>query len=84
MACNGGHDETLKALIDAGADIEATSEGVHNRTPLIGAFWHDECTRILLQAGANKEARDDEGLTALELARKEKNSHVIKVYKEFE
>jgi len=84
LACDGGHDETLKVLIDAGGDIEERSEQFHNRTPLICAFWHDECTRLLLQAGANKEARDDKGMTALEMARKENNSHVLKVYKEFE
>ena len=57
-------------LLQAGADIDARSEGSHTRgmTILQTAVWHrwgDDCIRLLIEAGASLEARDDVGNTAL-------------------
>ena len=51
------------------------------RTPLIHAakvdFGHSTIVDMLLAAGARTDLRDEEGLTALERARRDGNMHVI-------
>ena len=42
MAAEGGHTETIKALIEAGADVNATFKQV------IHSYWNVMCTVIFV------------------------------------
>jgi len=65
-AAADGDPHRVRALLAAGAYINATNQ--HNQTALIRAafFGHDEVVRVLLAAGAETQTRDKVGLTALE------------------
>ena len=64
LAAEGGHKETLLALLDAGCAVDATDRW--NRTPLIRAAGrgHTDCVRLLLQRGANAQRTADFGTLA--------------------
>jgi uncharacterized protein len=68
-AVAGGHDDVAAVLIDAGADVNATQP--HGWTPLLGAAKTGSLASIerLLAAGADPAARNDDGASAIELAR---------------
>jgi ankyrin repeat protein len=57
--------ETVKLLLDSGANIEATDEG--RGPPLVDAagYAQTNVVRLLLDRGANLHARDKHGNTAL-------------------
>lgn len=60
--------ETVKLLLDSGANIEATDE--HRGPPLVDAagYAQTNVTRLLLERGADLNARDEFGNTALIVA----------------
>ncbi|KAJ4785490.1 RING/U-box superfamily protein [Rhynchospora pubera] len=68
------HDrlDVAKALIDFGADVNAYRPGKNGGTPLHHAIrkGHDQAVKLLLANGANPFLRNDDGYTALDLARK--------------
>jgi ankyrin repeat protein len=68
-AVAGNHDAVVAVLIDAGADVNATQP--HGWTPLLGAAKNGSLASVerLLAAGADPAARNDDGASALELAR---------------
>jgi uncharacterized protein len=68
-ATTGNHDDVVAVLIDAGADVNARQR--HGWTPLHGAAQNGSLVSVdrLLAAGANPAARNDDGTSALELAR---------------
>ena len=68
-AVAGGHDEVVAVLVDAGAEVNATQAG--GWTPLHGAAQTGSLVSVerLLAAGADPAARNDDGTTALDLAR---------------
>ncbi len=60
-AAKGGHEATVRLLLDRGASIEAWECGSRN-TPLGEAppeSGHEATVRLLLDRGANIEARED-------------------------
>ena len=63
-----GYTETVRLLLDAGADLEARN--VYGFTPLLYAAGngHTEAVRLLLDAGAAVDARDEGGRTPLRLS----------------
>ncbi len=67
-AATYGRDETIKALIEWGADINARD--ITGMTPLhiTGTLNRVSEARILLDAGADLEAKDDFGATPLHSA----------------
>ncbi len=60
-----GDVETVRALLDAGADVEARTEDGHTALMLAAAGSHEGIVRMLLDAGADVNARDEKGWTAL-------------------
>ena len=71
--CKTGTPEQIKAMIDAGADVNAKDE--HGMTPLMWAAQNQNSDVIaaLLKAGADLNAKDGKGNTALDRARAYKN-----------
>lgn len=66
---NGGHDELVAVLVDAGADVNARDR--QGSTALMSAAQHGNPRSVkrLLVAGADATARrDGDGLTALDFA----------------
>ncbi|KAG7379421.1 hypothetical protein PHYPSEUDO_008659 [Phytophthora pseudosyringae] len=63
--------ETVRALIDLGADLDATDNGKHKSTALHYAAYNNHAAQLelLLDAGANVLALDGKGHTALDVAR---------------
>lgn len=72
-----GHLGTAKALVAAGADIEAVN--TWRRTPLHCAarFGHLEVVKLLVNHNANKEARRDTNETPLHFAVEENHYSVV-------
>ena len=68
-AVAGNHDAVVAVLIGEGADVNATQP--HGWTPLLGAAKNGSLASVerLLAAGADPAARNDDGSSALELAR---------------
>jgi ankyrin repeat protein len=75
----GNQVEMARFLIERGAEVNHTDK--LGMTPLLYAasidFGDSAMVEVLLQAGAKREARNKEGLTAIELARKYGNSHLL-------
>jgi N-acyl-D-amino-acid deacylase len=73
------HVETARLLIQRGANVSHVDK--KGMTPLLYAasidFGDSEMIELLLKAGADQQARTKEGLTALDLARKYKHTHLI-------
>lgn len=68
-ACIIGRRETVKILVQAGADVN-TAHPENGQTALHCAAYrgHSECAKILLDNGANLYARGNEGETPLDCA----------------
>ena len=78
--------EVVRALINAGADVNAKTD--NGTTALMLATWFKVPTEIitmLLEAGANITAKNNDGMTALDFARKnrmsENESVLLEAYK---
>ena len=77
-----GAEEAVKALLDAGADVNAVNEADY--TALHGAAFRglDEVIQILVDRGANINARDFRGRTPYRLAEGSKQSFQFQAYPE--
>jgi len=64
-AASRDHTGTIKALLNAGADIDAKG-AKDGKTALIG---NPDAVEVLLQRGSDVNARDNDGRTALSLAK---------------
>ena len=76
MAAYNGHDTVIPLLLEAGAQIDAQSNG--GKTPLILASYYgrEAAVRELLKGNPNLDLKDNNGKTALDWAR-EKNYQSI-------
>ena len=74
-AAGFGNTETIKLLLDNGADVNAKNrlEG----TPLHWAVRSDEKTRLLLERGADINSKTQNGSTPLYLASRRRDSHSV-------
>ena len=72
LAARYGHNDVLRALIAAGADVNQPN-AVFGATPLSTAAFYGnvEALQILFASGADLDARSDDGTTALGWARAE-------------
>lgn len=75
-AVSEGYADIARALIDAGADVNAANS--LGNTPLIRSACTGrlELTRALLEAGANLDAQNADGYSALILARRRGNQEI--------
>ncbi len=78
-AAGQGHTETVKLLLDSGVSVDAAP--VDGLTPLMWAAGqgHRETVALLLSRGANRDLKDDRKLTALDIARAQKQVAVAAV-----
>ena len=78
-ACASGSLSIVRALLEAGADVNALQE--KGFTPLheAAATGKLELLRILLDHGANAELRTEDGKSALDLARDEKQDAIVEL-----
>ena len=78
-AAQGGHGETVKVLIDAGADIN--HRGVLAKTALLWATerGHFRTAELLLEEGADPNLPSAEGLTPLMIAARNGYRHLAQV-----
>jgi hypothetical protein len=76
MAAQGDHEEVIRQLVVAGANVSAPTRG-DGSTPLhlSSGQGHEAAVRVLVGAGADLEARDDSGETPLIRAVRE--GHVV-------
>jgi ankyrin repeat protein len=71
LACFFGHPETVRALIEAGADVSARTTNALDNQPLHAAVAGSEaqarlaCARQLVEEGADVNARQSGGYTPL-------------------
>jgi len=79
QAVANGDKETVKVLLDNGADVEA--KGKSGWTPMTHAVvgGHKEIVRMLLDGGAAIDARTEQGSTALGIAVSWKHENVAKL-----
>lgn len=74
-----GNYEAVKALIEAGENVNAKSNGM---TPLMFAARHNKAkiAKLLIKNGAKLKAKSDKSrLTALDLAKRSKAMDAVKV-----
>ncbi len=78
-ACTGPFAPTVKALIEAGADVNA-KDTTESFTPLMMAagLGQKEVVAVLLQHGADKTALDDDNESALDHARNAGHAEIVK------
>ncbi len=74
----GCHEEVVKTLINAGADVNIQRKDPAD-APLHVALWlgNEKIVKMLLEAGANVSAKDINGLTPLEIAKKKGHTQII-------
>ena len=68
IAAQEGHTETVVALIAAGADVNASSEGGYTALHIAARNGHTESARALLDAGGDASMQTADGKTAADLA----------------
>jgi hypothetical protein len=86
FAVGSGRLGCVRALIDAGANVNASNPQKNNLTPLMLASGaapaqegHNDIAEFLLQNEAEIEARHDGGETALDIAIKENKPEIVKL-----
>lgn len=68
FAAFGGRKETIKALNDAGVDIDSVSNTKWTTFLLAAEGGHSACLRILLERGSKRDVKNKDGWNALHLA----------------
>ena len=67
-AASGGETEKVKALLKAGADVDAKDNDGWTPLMLAASRGHTDTVQALLDAGADVNAKGDSSLTTLEKA----------------
>ena len=74
-----GKTEAMKALINAGADVNAKDNDDETALMWAAESGHAEAVKILINTGANVNAKNNDGYTALMLAAINGNAETIKI-----
>ena len=76
-AADNEHLAVVNTLVELGADVD--KRGYSERTALIEAAHHDDTriARALIKAGASLNYEDDDGITALRVAKAYKNKEMF-------
>lgn len=79
IAAGMGHTDIVEDMLTVGVDVNVA--GKHQRTPLMAAVKFDrvETVRALVNHGANPELKNEDGETALAMAKSRGNSEIIAV-----
>lgn len=78
-AVNGGHQDVVRQLLDAGAEVETTAEGGLSPFSQAVAEGHTEIMEMLWRHGANIDKRDDDGDTPLHVAISSENGEAVRL-----
>ncbi|KAK6185952.1 hypothetical protein SNE40_008079 [Patella caerulea] len=70
IAANRGHDELVRKLIDAGANVDSTTPLGRTALHLAASRGRGHIIDLLLEKGAQIDAEDDSGQSALSIADK--------------
>jgi len=88
LAAAKGRSEIVSLLIKAGASVDNPSslKDFHGCSPLLAAalLGHTECVRVLLASGANPKLRNDDGKTALMLAKGNNHTEVVRLLESYQ
>lgn len=77
LAAGLGHDAIIRLLVRAGVDVNG--RGLKQRTALMAAatFEQPQVMKVLLELGADPLARDDAGITAMDIACEQGNDEIL-------
>ncbi|KAL8376138.1 hypothetical protein RB595_007312 [Gaeumannomyces hyphopodioides] len=78
-ASSAGHIETVKILLENGADVNAQDEEYGGALIAASSAGHGEIVKVLLEKGATVEAKDENGLTPLSIAARSGHEAVVKL-----
>ena len=83
-ACQGGHIEAARVLLENEAEVNSCS--IHRATPLMWAAvqGHEELCRLLIKWGADLNARCIWGKTALMMATESGHTEIVKLLTQIE
>jgi len=68
IAAMEGHTETVKILVDGGADVNARNRGDNTALMIAVKTGHTDTVKVLIKAGADVNAKTPGGVTALVIA----------------
>jgi hypothetical protein len=79
MAANGGQEEAVRMLLEAGAEVDALDN--HGNSPIMFAaqHGHDRIVRLLLDKGADRSVRGTHGKTAADIARQNGHESTVRL-----
>jgi ankyrin repeat protein len=86
LAIFGGHESTVRLLIERGADLEAVSTASIARVRPLGTaanFRALELGRLLLEAGADPNGDNPQGHTPMDTARANEDEDFARLLREF-
>ena len=75
-----GRLDIVQLLVDHGADVNATQQHLWTTLHLASSYGYLGIARLLLDRGANVDARNEDGLTACQVAGKEE---VIQLFSDY-
>ncbi len=78
-AARVGHTETVRALLAAGADVNAKTPTGGTALMITARFGHPEIAQALIAAGADVNATDEDGKTALARATGGGHTEIVRV-----
>jgi len=78
-AAENGDAESVRLLLDAGADMNATNNDGDTALILAAVQGHAEIVRLLLDRGANVEATDSDGYTAFIVAAASSHAEIVRL-----